>query len=276
MPNMEESRSEESRLERRGPRATHSGKSPENVGKMGPPDVHDQVAELTQRLRRLEGFMLGGESENEALRMDVDALDQVQRQLQTDLHSYLVIQSMGLDCSDVPLHRFVPMRVYLSDVDKVDADLISAAVDKFVNTFGFCVSDDFPAETGSWSKKWFVKTKDAVTQPEVTERLEKIERSLEIQGLHKPQAEVDKTEAEAAAMLIKAIDNVPNAAIQIGSLLLVKTTSDDGKNSLQVCTLTPTELIHLEKNQKLLTSPQTILHKLTALCADEVKALPDA
>jgi predicted HTH transcriptional regulator len=54
----------------------------------------------------------------------------------------------------------------------------------------------------------------------------------------------------------------PQACIQIGSLLMVKNTSDDGKSTLSVRTLTDLELKLLDKNQSMLQHPDKILEWL--------------
>jgi hypothetical protein len=56
----------------------------------------------------------------------------------------------------------------------------------------------------------------------VLERLEKIERAVELKGLGQPQAEIDKKQAAPVASLLKAVEKIPKAAIQAGSILLVK------------------------------------------------------
>ena len=74
-------------------------------------------------------------------------------------------------------------------------------------------------------------------------------------------------------MLIKAIENIPQVAIQSGSLLLVKITDDDGQACLQVRTLSQREMIQLEKHQHLLTSPSTVLRELSRLSADNSESV---
>ena len=130
-------------------------------------------------------------------------------ELKEDVHGYLVLQSLGVDLSDAPLPRFVPIRVYLSEADSKRTHSVSNAVRHLLDVYGFSISDDFPEESGSWWKKWFAKTRDVATQPEVIERLKKIERAVELQGLYKPQSEINRNEAEAVAALIKAVENVP-------------------------------------------------------------------
>jgi hypothetical protein len=207
-----------------------------------------------------------------SLEVSLDKLASFQKTAETDLHCYLAVQSFGLDLASVPLPRFIPIRVYLSEASRDVIDAVVRAVEGMSYAFGFVVSEEFPAEKGSWWKKWFVKTKEALTQPEVQQRLDKLERALELTGLMQPQANVDKIEAEAAATLIKAVEDVPNVAIQTGSLLLVKTTRKRGGKCVQVRTLTQREMIHLERHQDMLSSPATILERLTE--ANGVDQLP--
>lgn len=180
-----------------------------------------------------------------------------------ELHHYLIFQSLGEEANNISLDRFIPVRVYLSDDKQNDIENITNAVDKLLDAFGFQFSDDFPAEKGSWWKKWFAKSKDVITQPEVADRLEKIERAIDVKGLHKPQAEVDKAQAEAIAVLTASIKEIPNVAIQAGSILLVKVTDGNGDPSLQVRSLSTKELIYLENNQHLLCKPETVMQSLS-------------
>lgn len=199
------------------------------------------------------------------LKNGFNSLRDRQKHHSNELHAYLAAQLLGLDLNDMPLHRFLPIRVYLTKADKQQISQVSKAMNNFAKAFGFEISDDFPAETGSWWKRWFVKTREVISQPELTNRLEKIERALELKGLHKPQSDVDKNEAEATATLIKALENTPNAAIQVGTLLIVKGEDNSGKAYVQSRTLSPDEMICLEKNRHLFSAPQEILKNLEAL-----------
>jgi len=196
----------------------------------------------------------------------VDNMRELEDNLKTankELHHYLIFQSFGDEAKNISLDRFIPVRVYLSDDKQDDIEKITNAVDGLLDAFGFQFSDDFPAEKGSWWKTWFAKSKDVITQPEVTDRLEKIERALDVKGLHKPQAEVDKAQAEAIAILTASVKEIPNVAIQAGSILLVKVTDGSGDPSLQVRSLSTKELIFLENNQHLLCKPETVMQSLS-------------
>ncbi|MEW8029664.1 MAG: hypothetical protein AB2806_18230 [Candidatus Thiodiazotropha sp.] len=229
---------------------------------------------LRKFLHRLEDRM--GEAQKElqysrehseekihALSKNIEAIEKNQKTTSKELHNYLIYQYLGEDLSSIKLDRFIPVRVYLSEENTTGIRKVSDAIDKLLTAFGFEFSDDFPAEKGSWWKKWFAKSKEVATQPEVTDRLEKIERALEIKGLHKPQSEVDKAQAEAIATLTAATQDIPNVAIQAGSILLVKTTDGNKNPCLQVRTLSTKELIYLENNQHLLCKPATVMKSLS-------------
>jgi hypothetical protein len=179
------------------------------------------------------------------------------------------MQSLGIELKLIPLHRFIPLRVFLSKADSEQVANISKAIERVLTVFGFEFSDEFPEITGSWFKKWFAKTKEVITEPELSERLEKIERAIEIKGLHKPQSEIDKNQAEAIATLIKALEVVPNATINCGSILLVKTNDEKNDFCIQARTLTQKEMVCLEKNQNILKSPHDVLEKLSKISNEQ-------
>lgn len=119
-------------------------------------------------------------------------------------------------------------------------------------------------ERKGWFRRFFARTKDAVTHEEVVRRLQEAERALRLQGLEKPQAEADQPRLEGAAALLEAIgDN--NAVVVIGSVLLIRRASSGGPSDIFVRTLTQGELIFLEKHPHILKDPQGILDTLSSI-----------
>jgi len=86
------------------------------------------------------------------------------------------------------------------------------------------------------------------------------------------KAEVDRFEAEVVATLIKEIKSVPNIAFQVGATLFVRVTHKDGDSSVHFRTLTQRELVTLERHPDLLTSPQSILNRLSELSDESYSA----
>jgi hypothetical protein len=155
--------------------------------------------------------------------------------------------------------------VYIGeDADHVALPLLTEMRDALAEAFvmlDWVFAADYPVESGSLFKRWFVRTGHPTTPAAVGERLQKIERAIEVQGLAGPQADVDFVEAQAAATVIGAIPRDVPAAAQIGSLLVINIP---GK-AFMSRTLTTNELIQLERNQDVLKDPATTLDRLKAL-----------
>jgi len=225
--------------------------------------VHDLEQKVVETHSKARQNYEHSEEKIRSLANSIEKIEKKQRLTEKELHNYLIYQYLGENLNRIKLDRFIPVRVYLSDESEASVRKVSSAIDRLLSAFGFEFSDDFPAENGSWWKKWFAKSKEVATQPEVADRLEKIERALELKGLHQPQAEIDKAQAEAIAALTVAIKDIPNVAIQAGSILLVKTTDANQGPCLQVRTLSTKELIYLENNQHLLCKPATVMQSLS-------------
>lgn len=209
----------------------------------------------------------------EKLQHDVRVLSEKTSAVQSESHALMAIQALGLPDEQVRLTRFVPVRAYIDQTPDGAILSISSAIAEVLAAYGFAVADEFPEIRGSWFKKWFAKSKDVLSQPEVVERLEKIERAVELKAIDRPQAEVDDKQASAIAKLIKALDKVPNAAVQAGSVLVVKLTTPKGP-VIQARTLTQSEMVELENNQLLLQDPAEVLGKLSAACSIAKRSTP--
>jgi hypothetical protein len=240
----------------------------------------DQWRQLEKRLESLEGSVqrwhgAGYEAQHNATMHRIAQVAAEHHALQHDAHHWLVLQSLGIDLAQVPLPRFIQVRVYLAVDNGETTSALVKAVEGMLGALDFGVADDFPARSGSWWKTWFARTKDVLTQPEVQERLAKLERAAELHGLGKPQAEIDKNQAEAVAVLLKSLPKDSDATIQVGSLLIACTArNSDGPCCIQVRTLSQRELIFLENHQDLLSSPKNLLHRLSEIETKDEPAAP--
>lgn len=181
-----------------------------------------------------------------------------------EFHRFLWCNTVGIDFESAELIRYVPARIYIGD-DKFpeeQLDLLVGRLVKFFTLSGLEQAEEFPAESGSWWKKFILKSKEALTHGEVTDRLEKAESALQAQYLDRPQAEANRNQAEAAASVIGSLKEVPHACVQVGSLLIVKNTAEDGRSAVIARTLTRNELKSLEENQSMLGKPSDILRWL--------------
>jgi hypothetical protein len=155
-----------------------------------------------------------------------------------------------------------PVRIYLSHATKKQIGEIKSAVKQLSRAFDLRMEREDPDQIGSWAKKWLFRFADFLTKPEIAKRLDKIERAFEITHLNGPQASVDEKQVAAISKLISAVKDVPNAAIQAGSILLVKTTINK-RVSVTVRTLTVAGLHFLNTNPDSLNSPNKLLSTLS-------------
>jgi hypothetical protein len=81
-----------------------------------------------------------------------------------------------------------------------------------------------------------------------------LERGVEIDLLRGPQSRIDATETRALSTLIEALADVPEAVIQVGSVLLIKAA-----DRVLARSLTVKELRYLEQHKDLLQSTSAIL-----------------
>jgi len=233
-----------------------------------PPSSNDQSPSMLMR----ELHFLGGGHMNvmritcsqiQNLRTELVWLAEQQKFLSRELHEFIIAHLSNFP--EAKLHRVIPIRAYASEINLCGEVSLRDALLKVAGAFGFEICDEYPEVRGSWLKSFIGKSKEALSEPEVAVRLQKIERAIELKSLQESQAIVDKTEAEAVANLINSLSQIPNAITQIGSILIVKTTDQDGRVSLVTRTLTPIELIALEHEPQLMRNPVNIFTVLSKL-----------
>jgi hypothetical protein len=195
-----------------------------------------------------------------------DELQQIRESLAetaVDLYDAVWLVSSGGSLAKAEIRQSVPVRVYFSDsVPANRRDEVVFGIQELLMAEGFELAFELPDEDGSWWKRFVFRSKTALTHDEVTKRLKKAERAVEVTYLDKPQAEANNLQAVAAASLIGALNDTERACIQVGSLLVVKATDGDGKTAVIARTLSQDELREIEENQSILREPQKILEFL--------------
>lgn len=132
----------------------------------------------------------------------------------------------------------------------------------FAESLGFEFLNDGDFERGSWLKRNIVMRLRRVFQSdEAREVFDKGKKALELAHLDKVQSEVNKNNSEAAKALMDAVKDVPNAAMAMGSLVVVKTTTD-GVPRVMIRNLTMEQVIQLDKNPDLLNRPLELLNRI--------------
>tara|TARA_R110001583_G_scaffold163531_3_gene315639 strand:- start:1594 stop:1929 length:336 start_codon:yes stop_codon:yes gene_type:complete len=104
----------------------------------------------------------------------------------------------------------------------------------------------------------------------VQDRLKEAEYGIEVNTILKQQSEIDKNQSEALSNIITSLKDIPNAAIRIGALIVVKLTDEEGSVSLQTRTLSIKELHLLNKKPELLQMPKQILKALANEIDDNI------
>lgn len=208
------------------------------------------------------------------MQKDIDELEVEVASVSEDLHSLFVMSFLNIDTDKVELNRFMPVRLYASGGSASDEMILKSSLEALLSSVDFVISDEFPVIYASWFGRYWARTKNASTREAVTNRLERLERAIELQGLDKPQAEVDEKYFNAASNFIKSIEASANVAAQIGPLLIVKITKD-GVSNVQVKKLSIDQLMLLEKNQSWFQSPPDIFMKL-GVNLGPTKDIPDS
>lgn len=165
--------------------------------------------------------------------------------------------------------QIIPIDIYLDTDEPKEIFEVYDAVVKFANILGFDDTIEFEAIKGSWYKRMIAKTKEKLSGDEIQDRLKEFEYGVEVNTILKQQSEIDKNQSEALANIITSLKDIPNAAIRIGALIVVKLTDIDGSVSLQTRTLSIKELHLLNKKPELLQMPKQILQALAKEIDDE-------
>jgi len=156
------------------------------------------------------------------------------------------------------IRRYLPFSLYLEQEVLLDYDQglrFESIISRISDALGFRRLITLEAHQGSWFSRWIARSRDFLSQPEVEERLGRLERAAELEILHKRQAQVDQVLAAAVGELLRACETQPNAVLQVGSMLVVKITDQRGVARLGVRTLPPDEAAELERSKDLLLSP---------------------
>lgn len=222
-------------------------------------DVDSDVEDFEERLSILE------EHSNEkfaSIESSILSINDSQRSSNWSL-------SLGASFSTMRTHRTAPVRVYTKQGLNLKTQReLQTALEAVLDEYGFNIDLDLPAETSSFWKRFWVRTKNIATQKEVEDRFIKLERALETRHIDKPQAEANKLNADSFSAIMKSLEGVDDACVQLGNILLVKYTPltvVPCKPKVVVRTLSPLEMHAIEQDQTLLKEPRAIIRQLELL-----------
>lgn len=225
------------------------------------PFQHDhssnQITELAEKIQEINFKLNEIRDDNERIKEEVKSLKSVNNQLKNAFYDSLT--TSGVD----EKKQFIPVDIYLDTNSSAEIFKVYTSIIDFLRSIEFDISFEFDAIKGSWIKRIIAKSQKVMTSDEVTDRLKEAEYGIEVNAVLKQQSEIDKNQSEALLNILKSVENVPNAAIRIGSLLVVKITPNEGDVNVQVRSLSIKELHLLNKKPELLHRPQQILTALT-------------
>ncbi|MCB0536614.1 MAG: DEAD/DEAH box helicase family protein [Bacteroidetes bacterium] len=151
-----------------------------------------------------------------------------------------------------------------ADTDNYNvAEKIFDATINFFETAGFEISEEGKIKQGSWFKEKVVyKIRNVFRSKEAKEFFDKTKKAIELQQIEVHQSQANKNNAEAAAALLTAVKDVPFFATKMGSLVIIKTTDQNGKEQVITRLLTTEETIFYDQNPALLNNPIELLNSL--------------
>jgi DNA-binding HxlR family transcriptional regulator len=177
---------------------------------------------------------------------DATPFEQIRQQNIFEVLEYLSWKHVW-DGHDEPFEvlGLLPVRVYLPEEDRQTEDSVARAINSIAAAFELDIAFEFREVRGSWLKTWFMNVRDALSSRAVAERLQKLERAVQLRGADLPQAQ-----AHAVQSLLSALDLTPSAFVQVGLLLIVK----QPEAGIRSRTMTPDDLARLELNPSLIST----------------------
>lgn len=133
----------------------------------------------------------------------------------------------------------------------------------FAGSIGFEFLNDGELIKGSWIKRGIKLIHKAANGEEAKELIVKGKKALELAYLDKIQSEVNKNNSEAAKSLMDAVKEFPNAAMKMGSLIIIKTTNGEIPNVI-IMNLSMDQVIRLDKNPSIMNNPLEVINYLNA------------
>jgi hypothetical protein len=217
-----------------------------------PQSLRGTVARLGRRVAQLE-------QNNELLRETI--LVRLRR-LERDHYGWVAVEQANLDVDMAATPRIIPTRIYsIRRTARVPEALLGGIV-VALDAIAFDLVAEHVPQQGSIFQRFSARSRDALSQPEVRQRLAKLERAIELQAVARPQAEVDDAQARAAATLLSALAEEDEAVAQIGSILAIRYRDIDGTRRTFVRSLTVGELNQIERDPGILARPRDLVRGL--------------
>lgn len=169
-------------------------------------------------------------------------------------------------------HFIVPLRIYISEDDQEKFEAIRKAAEKIAAIedihFGFSSS----RIKGSIYQSIVGFFNIFKSETKLEERIDKVEESLELNYLQKPQAEIDQKMASAVSELIGALSSVDEGAINLGTLVVLKLKKSES-SSIVSFNLTKEQYAAINSQPELLKNPSQLLRLLKTETLDQYQGM---
>ena len=164
--------------------------------------------------------------------------------------------------------------IYLDTDDERVAAAVFAAVNELAEIIG--IEEMAPGEVlhGSIFKRTKAKMQASLSERAVQQRLQTIERAVELWQVDSRQSEVDQRTSQALSTMINSLQDSPQACIRFGSLLIVK--YQDPSGPILLCqALSQPEILALEKYPELQSTPRAVFDGLALAMSREKESTGD-
>jgi hypothetical protein len=149
--------------------------------------------------------------------------------------------------------------IFADTDDYSKAESLFNTTKAFFETFGFEISEEGKIKQGSWfNEKVVYKIRNVFRSKEAKELFDKTKRAIELQQIEKHQSEVNRNNMEAVAAFLNSVKEIPNVAVVMDSLIVIKATVD-GVPQLVVHKMTTEQVIAVERNPALKNNPLELL-----------------
>jgi len=170
----------------------------------------------------------------------------------------------GDDVSEEPVELdggAVSVDAYLDTDDEELARRAINALDSFARVLGLESPTSESIERGSFWRRAKAFFSKGVSTHEFQELQANVERAIALRAVDAPQSEVDLKTSEAVAQLVASVNEIPQACMRVGSILLVKYQDNIGP-VLLIRTMSPLEVRALERFPEIQKDPRRAIDAL--------------
>lgn len=149
-----------------------------------------------------------------------------------------------------------------------EASLIVRQIADFAKLIGLDLVHDAPAVRGSWLKRFWFRSREALSQGEATRRHEATEENLRTCDIERQRTESIIKHAECIERVMNAVGKDGTAskvAFLMDTLLVMKYPDQDGKPVLVCTQIARAERDAIVSNPDLMVSPERLLERLAAI-----------